>query len=675
MANIESISLHDIYCEIQAELEACDLESDFNEMASDLSRQYDWPLKLVKAVGKGLLKIDRAESADFIRTYLGEVELGSVEYESRAIWLEGFLGVSRRSLGATLAHRKIAKIEIKPKKVEGPSLNAVTPAVEKTQKATEVVLSDHDKLDIFRYLADSTSAEDRKKRNAEVAELYDIKPKSVPAVVANITRRIDEISARVVQHEEPLPVEPQLEVELNGLEASTIREEVPLYDAAGSVAESSDGAHIEYDNEVKNKWRAAVAETINEAIPLHKRAKMKVLCLPGKEWVEVTQIYLALGFKPENIYGVEREYSVREDFEAKAESLGCNPYFGTLDAFLDQNQDSFDFVSLDFLGPLGTDKERIISKLKLSSREAYVLINHMAQRESRETQTSFQIQDELTAKMEISWDEFANPERAEHKKKSLGESEFALDKERNDASQRYIYDALMEAGKLENTHQHEKLVEVTRGLWNAGELSDSLNDLVLDRGFASDTDYESLSLGFFSEILPEQIFRERIAQCCDDVSFSSLLFQFKIQKFLESLFEETEIKGLDEDWVILIVSGLLRSFFMHSGNSVQILEAWDYRARRNRFNSSLMKIERSETIVKALDNKGLKRFIDFCLRVGEQMLVDDEFGLIRNDSKLTVEGKKSGDTIRMNGSLVPGVTKFLELGYVFFKPVSRVCIK
>ena len=192
MANVEINNLYEAYDDILAELEACEQDLDFNTEASRLARAYDLPLIVVRAMGRGLLTRDRAESADFIRTYLGGVDPKSDEYEIRAGWLSDFLNVSRGSIGATLAHRKIKKDRAK----KSPPLKPTSEPkrMSKTQTAVENVLSDSDKFLIYTYVTSATNAEDKRLKRAEAAKMFGIEATSVPGIMAWVTRSISDLT-------------------------------------------------------------------------------------------------------------------------------------------------------------------------------------------------------------------------------------------------------------------------------------------------------------------------------------------------------------------------------------------------------------------------------------------------------------------------------------------------
>jgi hypothetical protein len=50
---------------------------------------------------------------------------------------------------------------------------------------------------------------------------------------------------------------------------------------------------VNYNNEIKNKWRQKLKDFIDENTEKEKRKNMKVLCLPGVECLEIP-LYIEL---------------------------------------------------------------------------------------------------------------------------------------------------------------------------------------------------------------------------------------------------------------------------------------------------------------------------------------------------------------------------------------------
>lgn len=155
----------------------------------------------------------------------------------------------------------------------------------------------------------------------------------------------------------------------------------------------SGAEHFNYDNERKERWRNKWAEFIESETTLDERERMKVLCLPGKMCLEIPA-YLRLGFKPENITGVEGgDEEARVTFRRNANEYGIQSFEGKMEKFLETDTTRYDVVSLDFHGQLAAPAFKIARKILLA-RKALVLTNFMAKREQAEVQlTTVELQE------------------------------------------------------------------------------------------------------------------------------------------------------------------------------------------------------------------------------------------------------------------------------------------
>ncbi len=141
----------------------------------------------------------------------------------------------------------------------------------------------------------------------------------------------------------------------------------------------SSGEHADYDNETKRKWRKEWAQFIDENTDKKNRARMRVLCLPGKNCLEIP-LYVQLGFDPKNIVGVEGGDRVaRAEFELNAPKLGIDHRVGDLEDIL-STEAPFDVVSLDFHGFMGKKNFEICQRIPLADK-AVVMTNFLARRE------------------------------------------------------------------------------------------------------------------------------------------------------------------------------------------------------------------------------------------------------------------------------------------------------
>lgn len=143
------------------------------------------------------------------------------------------------------------------------------------------------------------------------------------------------------------------------------------------------GEHTDYGTEIKELWRAELERFLGEHTPAELRHSMRVLCLPGKDCLEIP-LYLRLGFKPEHILGVEGgDRIARAEFEINARKYGIQPARARLEDILPQMRERFDVVSLDFTGPISPVSCQIAEQILLKER-AYVMVNTLQKRENRD---------------------------------------------------------------------------------------------------------------------------------------------------------------------------------------------------------------------------------------------------------------------------------------------------
>jgi len=158
---------------------------------------------------------------------------------------------------------------------------------------------------------------------------------------------------------------------------------------AGSVDSLHGGEHVDYDNPTKEHWREAWKAYLEQHTHPDLRSHMKVLCLPGKHCLEVP-LYLDLGFRKENIVGIEGgDRIARAEFEKNAKALGIDWQAMRLEEYLEDQRTRFDVVSLDFIGQLSPSTVKICSNLMLAER-SIVMINTLARREGRDVQKNLQ---------------------------------------------------------------------------------------------------------------------------------------------------------------------------------------------------------------------------------------------------------------------------------------------
>lgn len=226
----------------------------------------------------------------------------------------------------------------------------------------------------------------RERRNLvrELADLHDLNPKKCQALINRYQEKQDRyfrkarlkaaspkaaVRADTLQPEAPPPPEPQEESRITVVSKET-KVLADFYDFAAKIA-----------------WRAIWAAFIARHLSPFERRSAKVLCLPSLYCQNEVQLYLDLGFKPEKILAVEgtSDPEERKLFVENANKLGVRYELGDLIDILPKLDESFDVVSLDFLGGLCMKYMEILNYVSLSNR-ALILVNTQAGRESREIQ-------------------------------------------------------------------------------------------------------------------------------------------------------------------------------------------------------------------------------------------------------------------------------------------------
>jgi hypothetical protein len=131
---------------------------------------------------------------------------------------------------------------------------------------------------------------------------------------------------------------------------------------------------------MRKRWRAFITSRIAN------RKKAQILCFPGENGFEIEQCYRPLGFRDENIWGIEREPDAARAIADRYPDINL---FQTdlIDFVKDYDGPPFDIVSLDYCGNFGRDKIMplaILSSRGLLSERCCLAVNLMAGREKAE---------------------------------------------------------------------------------------------------------------------------------------------------------------------------------------------------------------------------------------------------------------------------------------------------
>lgn len=228
-------------------------------------------------------------------------------------------------------------------------------------------LTESDKEFIRSYVAEAQDEEEKKQRRKECAKQFDVSLPTVSAVTA--WTKIREKTSLVSR---PIEIKPEEKINL------TTKSD-----------ENNEGSHANYDNPTKQLWRETWKTFIAKHTLPSEREKMKVLCLPGKKCLEIP-LYLDLGFKPQNITGVEGgDDSARMEFHSSAYRYGIKTKLGRLENLLPNDTNIYDVVSLDFTGPISKTCLNIVKMVPLAPKadcqfntKSLFMINLLAKRET-----------------------------------------------------------------------------------------------------------------------------------------------------------------------------------------------------------------------------------------------------------------------------------------------------
>jgi len=135
---------------------------------------------------------------------------------------------------------------------------------------------------------------------------------------------------------------------------------------------------------MRKRWREFITSRVAN------RKKAQILCFPGEYGFEIEQCYRPLGFRDENIWGVERDAGASKAIADRYPDINL---FETdlLDFVKDYDGPPFDIVSLDYCGNFGRDKIiplAILSSRGLLSERCCISVNLMAGRENAEDKES-----------------------------------------------------------------------------------------------------------------------------------------------------------------------------------------------------------------------------------------------------------------------------------------------
>ena len=134
---------------------------------------------------------------------------------------------------------------------------------------------------------------------------------------------------------------------------------------------------------IKHRWRKEIRRFLRQTVLKEKKPEeIKVLCMPGAEALEITEVYDMLSIPRKNIWAVEIDKNAYECLESKA--LGIHLFKGDVyDAIHLLNQ-KFDVISLDFCGYFTFKHLFLLSAIfrrELLNHNGVLLTNFLAGRE------------------------------------------------------------------------------------------------------------------------------------------------------------------------------------------------------------------------------------------------------------------------------------------------------
>lgn len=112
--------------------------------------------------------------------------------------------------------------------------------------------------------------------------------------------------------------------------------------------------------------------------------RLKIICFPGREGLEILNVYDPLGIPRRNILGVERDAKTADAFEHSVAGRGVQIYRGDIGDYVETTQDHFDIVNLDFQGNLGDNEIKTLFMLPVRGvikDKAIVGTNFLGKRE------------------------------------------------------------------------------------------------------------------------------------------------------------------------------------------------------------------------------------------------------------------------------------------------------
>lgn len=142
----------------------------------------------------------------------------------------------------------------------------------------------------------------------------------------------------------------------------------------------------EYDTLTKRAWRQKIFDAIKSDFTPEQLQRARVLCLPGQALQEVTEVYLPLGIRPENIICIEKDNDVANTMRANARKLRLpvTIFEGSLERFLQKSHEPISIASFDLLGPMY--EGFLVSLLNMRVADKFMVITNCLRRREQKNQ-------------------------------------------------------------------------------------------------------------------------------------------------------------------------------------------------------------------------------------------------------------------------------------------------
>lgn len=150
---------------------------------------------------------------------------------------------------------------------------------------------------------------------------------------------------------------------------------------------------MDYDYEIKNRWRKIIQQNIQSNFPLINPEQSRVLFFPGRHCHEAA-IYHELGIPGKNQVGFikDNNTNVIADFRDAADRFGIDGRVGDIERACIGGIGRFNIVSLDFPGEICDKYSRICGRIELEDK-AIIIVNTMGKREKEQAKVMLGLAD------------------------------------------------------------------------------------------------------------------------------------------------------------------------------------------------------------------------------------------------------------------------------------------